>query len=405
MNRYDPFERDVTAWLGDTAAPRMPDFRDDLLRQTATTRQRPPWSFPETWLPMTAVSAGRRTIRTVPWKTVALLALLILTLTAAAVLFAGSRVRAAPVLGPAANGLVAYGADGDIYTVDPSTGARQAVIADETRDHAPRFSLDGTRMLFLRGDGKTDVPVIADVDGRNQIVANTPGLTNISPYSIVWSPDGRTIALLAELRGRATIYLVDAIDGRVTVPPIKYLDGEINWRPPDGRAFMFTRGWDRDEELALYSLDTGNVKTLVPAGKRAQYRGQGWSADGTRFTYHQDIATRATTQVVDVDTGRTHELPLAFGELSNDGRRVVGLDGLTGGLCVTPVDVASCTPITPPYADLWGWDFRWSPDDSAILTHRYGDDAQFVLDPDGGPVQTQPPWMAQGGESWQRRAP
>jgi len=119
MNRYDVFERDVTAWLDDAASPRMPDFRDDLLQRTAATRQRPAWSFPERWLPMTAVTAGRRTIRTVPWKTVALLALLVLVLTAAAVFLAGSHPRPAPMLGRAANGLVAYAADGDIFAVDP----------------------------------------------------------------------------------------------------------------------------------------------------------------------------------------------------------------------------------------------------------------------------------------------
>jgi hypothetical protein len=407
MNRYDVFERDVTAWLDDAASPRMPDFRDDLLQRTAATRQRPAWSFPERWLPMTAVTAGRRTIRTVPWKTVALLALLVLVLTAAAVFLAGSHPRPAPMLGRAANGLVAYAADGDIFAVDPVDGSRRALITGEMSDHSPRFSLDGMRILFLRGDGNLDVPVIADANGRNLRTTNTPGLSDVDPHSIVWSPDGRTVALLATVDGVSTIHLIDAVDGTVSVPPLDYLDGELNWRPPDGRALMFTQGSEGREELAMYSLDTGDIDVLAtPDLPGAILRGSGWTADGGRFAYYEADPRSSATHVVDVASGQSTKLSVGYGELSNDGQRVVGIyapDDVSTYLCVTPVDGGLCIAISELFSGAWGWNYRWSPDDSAILTTRT-DGAELVLDADGGD-QTQPEWMSQGAESWQRQAP
>ena len=82
MNRPENLERDLTAWFTDTATPRVPDFTDDILRLTAGTRQRPRWSFPERWLPMSVITLGRRTLTPLPWRTIGLLAVLALLIAA-----------------------------------------------------------------------------------------------------------------------------------------------------------------------------------------------------------------------------------------------------------------------------------------------------------------------------------
>jgi DNA-binding beta-propeller fold protein YncE len=45
----------------DLAAPNRPDYRDDLFRRTARTRQRPAWTYIERWLPVTIVTARQAT--------------------------------------------------------------------------------------------------------------------------------------------------------------------------------------------------------------------------------------------------------------------------------------------------------------------------------------------------------
>ena len=151
MNGTDRLERELTTWFADTAAPQTPDWTADILAATSTMRQRPRWSFPARWLPAAVVPRlPRLTLRPVPWRTIALLALLGLLLAAAVTLYVGSRPRLPAPFGPAVNGLVAYAENGDIWTVDPVTGEREAIVTLPGADKAPRWSRDGTRVAFLR---------------------------------------------------------------------------------------------------------------------------------------------------------------------------------------------------------------------------------------------------------------
>ena len=56
MSSSERYERRLPALLEELAAPRTPDYFDDILGQVDRTRQRPGWTFPERWLPMSAVS-------------------------------------------------------------------------------------------------------------------------------------------------------------------------------------------------------------------------------------------------------------------------------------------------------------------------------------------------------------
>ncbi len=67
IDRFDPFEQRITAAIDEIAAPRRPDYLDDILRQTARTSQRPRWTFPGRWLPvdtnLSPARTGRSTLR------------------------------------------------------------------------------------------------------------------------------------------------------------------------------------------------------------------------------------------------------------------------------------------------------------------------------------------------------
>ena len=56
FDRSDRFQQELPDILTAIAAPRMPDYVDDLLARAAATRQRPRWTFPERWLPMGAIA-------------------------------------------------------------------------------------------------------------------------------------------------------------------------------------------------------------------------------------------------------------------------------------------------------------------------------------------------------------
>ena len=46
MSNFERFERSIPGLMDDLAPAGTPDYFDDLLRTTATHRQRPAWSFP-----------------------------------------------------------------------------------------------------------------------------------------------------------------------------------------------------------------------------------------------------------------------------------------------------------------------------------------------------------------------
>ena len=74
MTAYDTLERDLTDWLGDAAAPRVPDYTDAIVQLAVGRRQRPRWTFLERWLPMSVVQLHPVTHPRFPWRTVGLLA-------------------------------------------------------------------------------------------------------------------------------------------------------------------------------------------------------------------------------------------------------------------------------------------------------------------------------------------
>jgi dipeptidyl aminopeptidase/acylaminoacyl peptidase len=412
MNQMDRLERELTTWFVDTAVPRTPDYTDDILRQTARIRQRPRWTFPRRWLPMGLTTLERVPVKPVPWRTIGLLTIIALLLVATAAVFVGSQPRLPAPFGPAANGLVAYAHNGDIYTVDPVTEMRRVIVTGPEMDHDPRWSLDGARLVFLRAKGGGDIPVVANADGSDQIVAKTEPLDAADTDSIAWSPDGRTIAIAADLDGSRAIYFVDAIDGDVTILATDYLSLEVHWRPPDGRQLLFLGGTSASPRLILYSLEDGIAREIPISGEDdPDLRPAGWTPDGRRFAFHRGSAEldEVRTHLVDVATGAETIVPVAFGHVSNDGTRIAGFneDGSRTWLCVARIDGGPCLRIgmeAPPPGATHHAGLQWSPDDEWLLTRPVLGGPAVLVDPDGGRPD-QPSWLTDGAESWQRLAP
>ena len=412
----EQLERDLSAWFFETAGRGTPEFAEDILLETAGIRQRPRWTFVPL-LPRPMDRSLRTSVtRLVPARRLALVALVVgLLVLAASAVWVGSQPRLPAPFGPAANGLVAYEKGGDIFIVDPDTGERWSLVVGPDVDHDPRWSLDGTRLAFLRGATDSKRLVIVDEVGAVQAVSGGNALGGVDPDAIAWAPDGRHVLLKAAFDQGAAFYLIDARTGQPTILPITPLILEAYWRPPDGRELIFIGGSPLSPGLYRYSLADGAI-TPVPLTSNGtaemvveSYRPVGWTADGTRFAFHRatDGNGRRETVVVDVETGDETILDVAFGRISNDGTRIFGLaaEG-SGALCVVPVDGGTCEPVegSVDLLDPTGWaSLQWSPDDAWI---RSGPDAgpAVLLNPDGGEV-LQPEWAAEGADSWQRRAP
>jgi Tol biopolymer transport system component len=414
MNRTEQLERDLRSWFAETAVPSNQDYTEEILIETAGIRQRPRWTFVSPLSrPMNDAMLGLR--RGTPPRQMliglALVGLLLLGLVAA---YIGSRPRLLAPFGPAANGLVAYEKGGDIFTVDPATGERRPVSVGPEVDHAPRWSLDGRLLAFLRGESPS-VLVVTDALGKVEMITDG-GLINVDSDTVAWSPDGLTIAVAAEGNFARAIHLVDVISGNISRLPVNYRDLEVLWRPPDGRELMFVGGTAQRVALYRYSLDdrrsteVAGTATVRQEGDIDALRPVGWTPDGARFAYQRRAPgpRGSETHVLDLRTGDVVVLPVGSGRISNDGGSIVGIDGdgQMNWLCLVSTNGGACTRIGGPMDLVEGSgfaSFQWAPDDKWIRADlRTG--STVLLDPGGSPGQ-QPPWLADGAASWQRVPP
>jgi Tol biopolymer transport system component len=412
MNGSDRLERELITWFADTAAPQTPDWTADILAATATVRQRPRWSFPARWLPAAVVPRlPRLIVRPVPWRTIALLALLGLLLAAAVTLYVGSRPRLPAPFGPAANGLVAYAELGEIWTVHPVTGERKAIVTLTGGNEAPRFSRDGTRLAFLRrAEGGLSL-AITNADGSGLVVSKGEPFVGPDTDSIAWSPDGLSVAVVADSELGRTTYLVDTTTGKVRDLDTPGVDVEVYWRPPDGRQLMYVAnvGGD-DRSLFIVDIENPGVDPVPVSEPEVNLRPGGWTPDGMRFVVHHfDEEVGPWTSLLDPETGADEPLDVAFGRVSNDGTHIVGYGEFlhVRFLCVMTLPVGPCVEIAdglvlPDFEHTAG--LQWSPDDRWIVVYPQDERGWVLLDPEGGP-QITPVWSERGVESWQRLAP
>ena len=146
MSTRDRLEQRLPSRLEDLAAPRTPSYLDDVIHQTARTRQRPGWSFPERWLPVSVLTDRLATAPRAPMRAVAVAALLLLALVAIALVAGGSRQSTVPApFGTAGNGRIAWlDASGAIVTAREGDAAPSVLVpGPEIRQFL--FSPDGTR--------------------------------------------------------------------------------------------------------------------------------------------------------------------------------------------------------------------------------------------------------------------
>jgi hypothetical protein len=233
------FERDLPDLLGQLSMGPMPDYRDDIVRRTAGTRQRPAWAFPERWISMATFTARTAVVRQMPWRAMGLIALLILTLLAAAFIVGSQQPRPLPApFGPAANGSVIYAADGDIYSVDPVTKTAKAIVSGPELDFDPVWSRDGSRFAFMRQTA--DGIYVARSDGGDvrRVVPVASGYLlpdgEILEYS--FSPDGSEL-LVAIRCGQTFIGKTDGSGVRELAGVSTH--GDARFRP-GGKQIAFT---------------------------------------------------------------------------------------------------------------------------------------------------------------------
>jgi dipeptidyl aminopeptidase/acylaminoacyl peptidase len=431
MTTESRLTRDLPVILGDLATGPYPDYIDDVLASSEHVRQRPAWMFPERWLPMVDIVRQPVLAARLPWRSIALVMLLVAMVVAAAAVYIGSQQRVPAPFGLARNGLIAYEAGGDIFTADPSTGAATRIVAGSATDVGPRFSLDGTRVAFERRvDATTSQLYVARSDGSNLTLV-TPEPLSLAPgdsgrawEKYEFSPDGRALLIATMTAGVPSMALAQTDGSGISPLETGMIATEPSFRPPDGKEILFIG--TENARSGLFTVDTagGRVRQvlLVPSGY--DLAGASWSPDGSRIAYWSwggpSEGLNARTHVVAANGTGDKELPSPPGTVwnahatwSNDGTRLFiaraytpGFDDVRGA--IVPADGSSVgVEVAPAGVETTccaAW--IWSPDDSQLLGRPAGVGAlpnPVIIDASGGGVRPAP-WESISDPTWQRLA-
>ncbi|HEY6570743.1 MAG TPA: hypothetical protein VIZ22_10650 [Candidatus Limnocylindrales bacterium] len=354
MTAETRFDRDLPVILEDLYLGPSPDYRNEVMAAAVRTRQRPSWTFAGRWFPMADIASRSAFAPRVPWRTIGMAVLIVALALAAVALVVGSRqTKVPPPFGPAANGLITYSADGDIYTVDPTSGLATAIVTGPTADSEPVFSHDGRRVAFRRQSTTSASPaddiVVVNADGSHPVVVNAQPFPGGSG-GFEWAPDSRSLIVNATARGSvgsatfgtqadgSAVWLFDA--DAVTAPRALAVDGASAYlaaaRPPDGKAILINRPIGDDQQLLVLDVTTGK-ETLLATGGAGDIGQARWSPDGSRVVYSAKPAD----------------------DLESERLFIVNADG-TGARQITSA------PGT--WFDI---DMAWSPDGSQIAFLRY----------------------------------
>ena len=430
FDRSERFEHELPDILTAIAAPRVPDYVDDLLAQAAATRQRPRRTFPERWLGMDAI-ADRGSVSAFLWRPL-IAAALFLALLAGALLLAGSQQRRVPPpFGPAKNGEIAFG-EGDIYVRDGIDGTSTLVIGGPTFDFAASFTRDGQRLTFLRRvSGSPGTPTerlqlfVADPDGSNVQPVSGPLVT---PDWSDMAPDSSSVVIAAGQPGAGQQLFIADLDHPGPLHHIDLgpnLEAETpNFLGPSGAEIVFrgTTVTPQGVRHGIFTVDPGGhrVKALTPTDGTDANSGYTYpqpSPDGRYVAYWtwDEQLHGLRIHVLDLHTGEDRTLTdvgrsEGWATFSPDSSRIIFQNYTTerDQVFVVPVDGGGPRlAMGPMYraVDNQAVGGIFSPDGKSVIVFDTATKESRIVDAAKGGDGEILPWSAADISGWQRLAP
>lgn len=434
FDRFDPFERRIGEALDGLAPLRRPDYLDDLLRQTARTRQRPRWTFLERWLPVdTTLPRPMLFGRTVPMR--ALLALVVLaSLLATAAVYIGSQQRLPPPYGLADNGRLVFGMDGDLYVADALGQTPRLLLGGPDAQQGVIVSPDGRLVAYdnFTGTAGPDAGAnsyvwVVNIDGSNPRQVLDAEFTF---EGFEWAPDSQSMAIVTKV-GPVPHLFVAAADGSGArdLQFEAFVPWGATWDPLRA-GVLLVRGQDRDSKLTdLYYVNTDGavlqafgLKPLNLNGAPHELSGAVFSPDGQTIAYNAIVAeeppvNRFRAHLINRDGTNDREIPAPFATnfsqawpaFSPDGKWVLldtwqtMTDGsVVGRLAIAPSDGSAAARLIGPTLDSENQLKAWSPDGTRILVCACDRNELYSVDPTTGDSE-RVAWSADL-PGWQRLA-
>lgn len=297
---------------------------------------------------------------------------------------------------------------GDLYTVPIGGGDATRITSGLAFDGQPRFSPDGTKVLFVSDrSGNDNLWTLEVASGDTAQVTKSSGGMWVSPD---WAPDGQyVVASTGETRlGVVKLWLghVDGGSGQVlreepeqlkTVGAAVSADGRYIWHAQRTRAWVYNAQFPQ-YQLAVYDRETGD--TFARTSRYGSAFRPTLSPDGRWLVYGTRHESESGLRIRDLDTGderwlaypvqRDDQESIADRDVypgmdfTPDSREVVASYG--GKIWRIPVDGAAAVAVPFRVREQLAVgpevNFEYAIEDSELFTVRQIRDA--VPSPDGG---------------------
>ncbi|MEM6879017.1 MAG: amidohydrolase, partial [Bacteroidota bacterium] len=247
---------------------------------------------------------------------------------------------------------IAFDLLGDIYTLPIDGGQAEAVRPGLAWEVQPRFSPDGSQLLFTSDAGGGDNIWVMDVDGSDarQITEESFRLLN----NAVWTPDGQYFVArkhftsqrslgagemwMYHISGGSGIQLTERRNDQQDVnEPSVSMDGRYVYFSEDmypGGYFQYNK--DPNSQIYVikrYDRQEDKVETIL-SGPGGACRPQ-ISHDGKRLAFVRRVRTQSVLMVHELETGQTFTL---HDNLSKDQQEAWAIFGAYTGYDWTPDD-------------------------------------------------------------------
>ena len=424
MSATERFDRDFADLLAGLAEPRFPDYFDDVLERAVSVKQRPAWTFPERWFPMGVLTRSAPFRPALPWRTVVLLALLLALLLATAIVGVGALLlqeRPAPQYGLAANGVVAYGLAGDIYSAQPDGSQARLVIGGPTNDGFPGYSRDGRSLYFIRlvSESPDEVAVmVANADGSGVRTLVEPEEGGGLHWSTV-SPKGDVMALANEAVS-PRFSIISLADGARTAVELPVEVGAHEWLPTGDEILLVGQTPTRQTGIYAVQPDGSGFRTIVEPRASYSIMGLSVSDDGRYVAYSVRVGSVVAWSLLELATG-VDSLRLApigqhqaFAGFAPDTSRIAFVrysderaSAIEAQVFVGPLDDPAAAVAVGPRQRIpsgtAGLSPQFSPDATKLVIAS-DEGETWLVDIATGAYEALP-LGSELGVSWQRRAP
>jgi TolB protein len=183
-----------------------------------------------------------------------------------------------------------------VFILNTATGARQVVGQFTQMTFSPRFSPDGSRLLFsVQNEGNSNIYAMDLRSGQTSQLTNDPSI-NTGPC---YSPDGSQIAFESDRGGGQQIYVMGA-DGssprRISFGSGRYATPVFS-PDPENPFIAFTKSDGGNFKVGVMKPD-GTAERIIADGYHNE--GPTWAPNGRYVMYFQEGGGGSTLWFADV---------------------------------------------------------------------------------------------------------